>query len=225
MDIVIDQNVLRKVSLPVEDHEVESLANDLLTHFTNEALGLSAPQIGIQKRAFVCRLRPDVVTLFINPVITPLSDLKVPSEEGCLSLPGESRCLLRFNNIQVVADRIVDCDEHNNRIFLPTTFEPNHKQAFVIQHETDHLNGILMIDHPAVKSEKEIVAERQNERKRRIEKQRSKKSKKHVSSQSQKTKNRIDQNISAYQKRLKKSAFTRERFEARQSMHGHPHEE
>ncbi|OGD85640.1 peptide deformylase, partial [Candidatus Curtissbacteria bacterium RBG_13_35_7] len=100
-------------------------------------LGLSAPQIGIFKRAFVARVR-NRIKGFINPKILKFSKDEITILEGCLSIP-------QFYG-HVIRPAEIDLKSQNIR---GKTSKKHYKglAARIIQHEIDHLNGILFIDH------------------------------------------------------------------------------
>ena len=97
-----------------------------MLHLLEDAggLGLAAPQVGIDARLFVTAWGE----VFVNPMIV-CREGEVPCQEGCLSLPGVIRFKRRYRKVVLADSR---------------TFEG--QQAVVIQHETDHLNGILITD-------------------------------------------------------------------------------
>jgi peptide deformylase len=135
-----------------DSNELHSLLEDM--HDTMQALngaGLAAPQIGVGLRVVIFGVQPpssvqeqaatrypdaDNVpeTVLINPVITPLDDQLEDAWEGCLSLPGLRGLVPRFRNI-----RYCGYDEHG--ALIDRTVSGFH--ARVVQHECDHLNGIL----------------------------------------------------------------------------------
>lgn len=100
-------------------------------------LGISAVQIGILKRVFVARIR-NKIKPFINPQILKFSKKEVAILEGCLSVPDLYGHVIRPQEVEVVAH-----DRHGK------SFRNHYKglAARIIQHEMDHLNGILFIDH------------------------------------------------------------------------------
>lgn len=106
-----------------------------------EGIGLAAPQVG--KNVCVCIIGKDAVPgkkkdmMLINPKYTKLSKKKVTDTEGCLSVPGKFGKISRYKDILVTA-----LDENENKL----EFEAHNFFARVIQHEIDHLNGILYID-------------------------------------------------------------------------------
>ncbi len=167
-EILTDQEVLRQKSEVVTEAEV----SDILTSLTesipqDRGLGLSAPQIGIFKRAFIAKLSSGL-TAFVNPVITVKSPGKVPSTEGCLSLPGIQRCLERHQRVTIEAEMILRFEENESLAKLVLT----DRDAFIVQHETDHLDGVLIIDHPETKTHEERYQEKQEKRQEKLQNKR-----------------------------------------------------
>ncbi len=130
--------VLRTPAAPVEtfDKELRKLVSDLTdTMLDAPGVGLAAPQLGVSLRVFTYCV-DDVVGHLINPELD-LSDEQQEGDEGCLSLPGllyDTRRALR-----VVAKGM-------NMHGEPVTVEGSELLARCVQHETDHLDGILFID-------------------------------------------------------------------------------
>jgi peptide deformylase len=130
--------VLRTPADPVTDFDAElrRLVQDLTeTMLEAPGLGLAAPQIGVGLRVFSYNV-DDVVGHLINPSLV-LSEEQVLDEEGCLSFPGLSYPTNRA--LGVVATGF-------NMHGEPVTLEGTGTLARCVQHETDHLNGILFID-------------------------------------------------------------------------------
>ena len=106
-----------------------------------EGIGLAAPQVG--KNVCVCIIGKEAVPgkkkdmALINPAYTKLNKKKVTDTEGCLSVPGKFGKIARYKDILVTA-----LDENGNKL----EFKAHNFFARVIQHEVDHLNGILYID-------------------------------------------------------------------------------
>ena len=130
---------VHKVSKKITD-----LVNDLLeTMYAKNGVGLAAPQIGINYRVFVLDVstndEPLKPMVFINPKIIKKSGAIV-SNEGCLSFPEAYSDVRRYKNVTVKA-----LDAHGR----PFVLEANGGTLLTrcIQHEFDHLNGILFIDH------------------------------------------------------------------------------
>jgi peptide deformylase len=101
-------------------------------------LGLAAPQIGMSTRIIVYDAHEgDGVRVLINPKILSMSGEQTEPKEGCLSIPGLQGVVKRANEI-----RVKGFDEKNR----PVTRRAKGLEARVIQHEVDHLDGILFID-------------------------------------------------------------------------------
>jgi peptide deformylase len=107
-----------------------------------KGIGLAAPQVDESRRVIVIDLddRGDVSMELINPVIKQVSDKQEPYEEGCLSVPGISGNVIRPVGILVSGV---------NRDGKEIELEADGMLARVIQHEVDHLNGVLFIDRLA----------------------------------------------------------------------------
>jgi len=145
-------SILHKISKPVEqiDDEIinitKKLANTLryrtsLDLFLESTIhnGLSAPQIGYSKRIIACGIHGRLEVL-INPEITGRNGVYF-SKENCLSLPDRnSRTIQRSGAVSVQYQRI---DGRKKELLVKKRY------AAYIEHEIDHLNGILYIDHPA----------------------------------------------------------------------------
>ena len=137
---------LLKVSEPVdfEKDDLATLIEDMKeTMKANDGAGLAAPQIGVFKRLVIFGFdtndrypEADSVpfTVLINPIITPLSDEKENGWEGCLSVPGLRGVVPRYTHIKYEG-----YDAEGNK--LEREVEDFH--ARVVQHECDHLDGIL----------------------------------------------------------------------------------
>jgi peptide deformylase len=133
--------VLRTKALPVERFD-ETLRDEVrrMALLMEDALGigLAAPQVGVSHRVLVYRVEPDSpVAALVNPVIEWSSRDEEVSEEGCLSLP--------FVHVDVerpVAVLVHARDERGE----PLVIEAMGLEARVIQHEIDHLDGVLILD-------------------------------------------------------------------------------
>lgn len=139
----LDNKILRTKSSKVTDFsdpKIQKLIIDMretLDSMKAVAIGLAAPQVGVNARIFV--ISPEVYknhTVFINPKISK-SFKKSLLEEGCLSLPKIYGSVKRS-----VSVKIESFDENGKKFKLRAT----DLLAHVIQHETDHLDGILFID-------------------------------------------------------------------------------
>ncbi len=102
-----------------------------------DGVGLAAPQVGIAKRFFVVTADDGVRRVFVNPEIIKTSSEIVPYEEGCLSLPGIYEEIKRPAAVTITA-----LDQNGKRF----TLDAEGLLARVVQHENDHLDGILYID-------------------------------------------------------------------------------
>ncbi|TAJ81633.1 peptide deformylase [Reyranella sp.] len=136
---------LKKKSLPVEavDDGVRQLMDDMLeTMYDAPGIGLAAPQIGVLKRVIVLDIeREDTKTgpLFMaNPEIIDASDEDVSYEEGCLSVPEHYSDVVRPAKVTV---RYLDREGKVQELAAEGLL------ATCLQHEIDHLDGILFIDH------------------------------------------------------------------------------
>jgi len=131
---------LRTVSKPVEDFKDPKLAafvEDMIhTMRTADGIGLAAPQVERGIRIIVVETKDGAIP-FINPEITFRSDQTEAGEEGCLSVPKQYGYVKRSLNIKVRANT-VNGELHE--------YEAKGLFARVIQHEIDHLNGVLFID-------------------------------------------------------------------------------
>ena len=138
--------VLRQVAAPVErfDRSLRELVVDM--DDTMRALngaGIAAPQLGVSLRVVIFEVRenprypqvaPVPYTVLINPVLTPLGDEQEEGWEGCLSVPGMRGLVPRFTRLRY---RGVGIDGES----IDRSVEGFH--ARVVQHEVDHLDGIL----------------------------------------------------------------------------------
>jgi peptide deformylase len=136
---------LKKKSLPVEavDAEIRRLMDDMLeTMYDAPGIGLAAPQVGIPKRVIVLDIdREDTKTgplLMANPEIIEASDEDASYEEGCLSVPDHYSDVVRPATVKV---RYLDRDGQARELACDGLL------ATCVQHEIDHLDGILFIDH------------------------------------------------------------------------------
>jgi peptide deformylase len=143
--IILPDKRLRVVSDPVQtvDKEVRTLVDDMLeTMYKAPGVGLAAIQIGVARRIVTAdtskkddEKNPQA---FINPEIVWSSDEKNTYEEGCLSIPEYYEEVERPKQIKV---KFTDVHGKTQEI------EANGLLATVLQHEIDHLNGVLFIDH------------------------------------------------------------------------------
>jgi len=118
---------------------VEALARDMLALMhAHQGIGLAAPQVGQSVRLIVADIGEGPVCL-VNPSLTPAPP-RDRMTEGCLSLPG---VLVEIERAQIV--EVCGFDQSGS----PVHFEARGLLARALQHEVDHLNGVLIIDYPA----------------------------------------------------------------------------
>ena len=159
--------ILRKKSLPLEkvDNELRKLMDEMLaTMYKAPGIGLAAVQVGILKRVIVIDITKEEQKknplFLINPEITFKSKDTSTFEEGCLSLPGH------FAEIERPAKCHVNYLDYNGK-------EKNLKAdgilATCVQHEIDHLNGILFIDYLS-KLKKDMIIKKLVKQKKELNK-------------------------------------------------------
>lgn len=161
-DIVIAPDpILRSACAPVVEYsqELHSLLDDMYESMVaNNGIGLAAPQIGVAQQVAIIDVSSDYIEQptissttslakehhlhekrleLINPRIVT-AQKKVSSDEGCLSIPDYRDTVTRFFSVTVEA-----FDRHGR----PFSFSANELLAFAVQHEVDHLHGILFVDH------------------------------------------------------------------------------
>jgi len=132
--------VLREAATPVGvvDDSVRQLARDMAeTMYDAPGVGLAAPQVGVQRRVVVYRTsEEDELHTLINPAIVSSSG-EVTEDEGCLSIPGLAYPVTRAQKVSV---RALDLEGKE------LAYDAEDMEARVIQHEIDHLDGVLFID-------------------------------------------------------------------------------
>ena len=142
--VSIPDPVLRAVSEPVTDvtDGVRKLLDDMAdTMYDAPGIGLAAPQINISQRLIVMDCGPDdtrQLYKMINPEIVDASEESAILEEGCLSIPNQAAEVSRPAHVDV---RYVDIDGKTQMLHCEGLL------AACVQHEIDHLNGVLFIDH------------------------------------------------------------------------------
>lgn len=144
-----NNEVLRSLSDPIKNDEIrkyKSLAEDMLKYIKNPdngGVGLAAPQVGVNKRLIVISLMRDYddenfrTIAMINPEIIEHSEELFSEKEGCLSVPGESGEVRRWMTVKVA---FLDPDGKKYVMRLENL------AARILQHEIDHLNGVLFTD-------------------------------------------------------------------------------
>jgi len=149
--IVKDETVLRQKSEPVVDYAegfeiVNKLIAELGPNAHMNALGLAAPQIGIQKRVFIAwgstgKSKEEGWNFYVNPILEEVStENRLFFKEGCLSFPGAT--VRTHRNDEIVVSTLEEDGERHRYVLLG-------QDAIVFAHELDHLNGILFFDRVA----------------------------------------------------------------------------
>ena len=143
--IILPDPLLRQVSHPVErvDSEITRLADDMLeTMYDAPGIGLAAIQVGVPRLMLVIDVSKEdeenEPTVFINPQIVASSDERSVYEEGCLSIPDYYAEVERPATVTV---------SYVDREGKQQTIQADGLLATCLQHEIDHLNGVLFIDH------------------------------------------------------------------------------
>jgi len=161
--IIKDEKMLRTVSSDVEDVEeakniISELKRSLIPH--PHGIGLGAIQIGIPKRIAVFKHKGSFFSL-INPEIIEKKESFHFMKEGCLSIPNKSFTTERYRHIQVKTNYI-DGDELKEQVLY---FYYGHRgeinnddlTAIAVQHEIDHMNGILISDYNIKNTQEQYI--------------------------------------------------------------------
>ncbi len=164
--LTIPDPVLRKKSDLVKkvNKDIKNLMNDMIqTMYEAPGIGLAAIQIGVPKRVVVMDLSKDpekkIPMYFINPEITWRSNSNSTYEEGCLSIPNQFAKIDRPDKCKV---KYLDYNGNEKEVIAEGLF------STCIQHEIDHLNGILFIDYLS-KLKKEIIIKKVSKNKKDLE--------------------------------------------------------
>ena len=115
-------------------------------------IGLAATQVGVLRRFFVCRLGEEdeeQMRTFVNPVVVTAGDELETDEEGCLSLQGVLVPVERHERVTVEGSAVDGS---------PLRLELERMEARIVQHELDHLDGVLIIDRTTPEARKEALA-------------------------------------------------------------------
>ncbi len=160
--IITEPNkLLREISLPVENigKKEQQLMDDMLdTMYAANGIGLAAIQIGVPKNVVVIDLNKDkkkIPMFFVNPKITSKSKSLTKYEEGCLSIP----------NLFAEIERPSECEiQYLDYFGKEKTLKAKGLLATCIQHEVDHLKGILFIDYLS-KLKKDIILKKLSKQK------------------------------------------------------------
>jgi peptide deformylase len=150
--LTLGNELLRQKAAPVKHigPEYRRIAEELVKALhEGSGIGLAGPQVGLMVRIFAVHIEGDEPRIFINPSILETSQDLVKYEEGCLSLPGQYAEVMRPERIKVQAW---------NERGRPFTLESSGLLARVIQHENDHLDGVLFIDRISEAKREQIIA-------------------------------------------------------------------
>lgn len=147
-------DALRQETTPVDENSeaLQALIDNMIETMRNAAgIGLAAPQVGREERLFVVDVTPMATEMeeddepvppqpmvFINPEIVAESDETTDMEEGCLSIPEVREAVTRPERVRV---------RYRDRDFEEQTLETGSVLARVVQHEHDHLDGVLFTDY------------------------------------------------------------------------------
>ncbi len=144
--------VLRTVARPVERFDADLRAQaDRMARLMDDALGagLAANQVGMLARLLVYRSAPDApLRVLANPEVEWTADEEEPFSEGCLSLPGVWVEVARPVRVRVRAQ-----DEDGR----PLTVSAEGREASIVQHEIDHLDGVLVLDRLDAEARRQAV--------------------------------------------------------------------
>jgi peptide deformylase len=145
-----DERLTKRASVVgTVDKMVVDLAHAMIEAMqVGNGIGLAGPQVGELKRIFVCHVQRDETRIFINPEIIATSQELVTYEEGCLSIPGIYADVVRPERVTVQA---------LNENGKPFRLEADGVLARVVQHEIDHLNGVLFLDHISEKKRQRLL--------------------------------------------------------------------
>lgn len=129
----------------IRDPEVQELIDDMIETMADErGVGLAAPQLGVELQVFVYEAGPRAdgepaipLHIVINPMITPLSRELVYDWEGCLSIPDLRGLVPRHPKVRV---------QGLDRDGRPVDYMADGYEARIVQHEYDHLNGVVFLD-------------------------------------------------------------------------------
>ena len=166
-EILTEPNeILRKKSLLVDqvDGDIQKLMDDMLeTMYLAPGIGLAAIQVGVPKRVIVLDIarkdEPKNPMYFINPEIITKSKDSLAYEEGCLSVPGQFAEITRSSNCYI---------KYLDYYGQPEELKTEGLLATCIQHEIDHLEGILFIDYLS-KLKKTMIVKKLSKEKKQLD--------------------------------------------------------
>jgi peptide deformylase len=137
------------IVVPEFDGEIQTLAEQMFeTMYINKGIGLAAVQVGKLIRLFITHVPNDDPRVFINPEIVETSVDQGTYEEGCLSIPEINADVIRPAHVRIQAWNLKG---------RPFSIDAGQMLARVVQHELDHLNGVLFIDRLNPKKRERLV--------------------------------------------------------------------
>jgi peptide deformylase len=154
--VTLGDERLKKHSILVPDFdgEIKSLIEQMFeTMYANKGIGLAAVQVGKLIRLFITHVPKDAPRVFINPEVIETSVDQGSFEEGCLSVPEVNANVVRPVQVEVQAWNVKG---------RPFSMDADDMLARVIQHELDHLNGVLFIDRIDPKKRERLVKQYEN---------------------------------------------------------------
>jgi peptide deformylase len=154
--VTLGDERLKKHSILVPDFdgEIDSLIEQMFeTMYANKGIGLAAVQVGKLIRLFITHVPKDAPRVFVNPEMIETSVDLGSFEEGCLSIPEVNADVIRPMQVKVQAWNVKG---------RPFSLDADDMLARVIQHEFDHLNGVLFIDRVDAKKRERLVKQYEN---------------------------------------------------------------
>lgn len=140
----VDNKILRARSALVKkiDKKIKKLVADMIeTIQAVDGLGIASPQVGVNLRVFIARLNfntpNETIITMINPEFLKISEGTEEGEEGCLSVPKKFGIVRRAKSVTT---------SYTNLRGQKQTLNLNDLNARIVQHETDHIDGILFVD-------------------------------------------------------------------------------
>jgi peptide deformylase len=149
--VTLGDERLQKHSIVVPEFngEIQTLTEQMFeTMYAKKGIGLAAVQVGKLIRLFITHIPNDGPRVFINPEVVETSVEQGTYEEGCLSVPEINADVIRPAHVRVQAWNLKG---------RPFSFDADQLLARVIQHELDHLNGVLFIDRLNPKKRERLV--------------------------------------------------------------------
>jgi peptide deformylase len=143
---------LKMTARPVEefDDDLRRLVDRMKQLMVDaNGIGLAATQVGVLQRLFVFQVAEDETVALANPEITEWSEVKTVDDEGCLSIQGVHLPVERSTTITIVGQ-----DEHGAEVH----YELEEPYSRVAQHESDHLDGVLILDRTTPEARREALA-------------------------------------------------------------------